>query len=260
MPHSKDNSSFLQAHISEVSADFSNAAKTYDQNASVQKIMADKLLEQVKKTKLPFCGTTLDLGSGTGYLARIFRDYSREGLIIPSDISLLSLLSQNSNTPILSDFSKLPLKNNTIQNCISNAALQWSPDLTRSFQEINRVLKKDSLICISIMGPDHFKELETATQISGSPFISPIQKHSITAIEELIKRFNWSIISCQENELTSKFESLIQLLRHFRNTGVRANRKEKFPIKAYTKNWPKSDSTSLFPLSWSWHSWIIKVN
>ncbi|MDB9744148.1 class I SAM-dependent methyltransferase [Fibrobacterales bacterium] len=254
------NNSPYKANTSEISSDFSRAANSYSSNSTIQKKMADKLLEQVKRSRQQMTETTLDLGSGIGYLRKAFENSFPSSNFISNDISHTSLALQTSNNCVVSDFSKLPFQNQSINNCISNAALQWSPSLEDSFQEINRVLKKNGVFCFTLLGKNHFCELDEASQISNFKFSSPIQKYSSTEIESIIQKLNWTLINKEEHQVESQFTTITEMLRHFRNTGVRANQKQSVPVKTLSKNWTQSDTTKQFPLTWSWHSWVITIN
>jgi ubiquinone/menaquinone biosynthesis C-methylase UbiE len=260
MPKHSHPTTHLLINPSEISKDFSKAAHTYKSNASIQKIMADNLLEQSHKSSTKLSGHTLDLGSGSGYLTQIFKKYFIEITPLPIDLSHSSLLIQSENKPLLSDFSNLPFKDKSVQNCISNAALQWSPNLEKSFFEINRVLKKGAFFCFTLLGPTHFNQLEEVHSLSNTDFKSPIQKYSKQEVERLISTLTWSTLSYQNHQIECHFNSLIEMLKHFKDTGVRANQKQHFPIKTFSKNWPRPHDTQQFPLSWNWHSWVIQVN
>jgi malonyl-CoA O-methyltransferase len=243
-------------------SDFSRACDSYDANAQVQQEMAELLLEQLHSHRPELSGTTLDLGAGTGYLSKLFSDTFTNSVIFPSDISFDSILKlhQDSSitTSIVNDFSKIPLRDSSVQNCISNAALQWSENLEKTFDEIKRVTKPQGYFAFTLFDLEHFKQFEQSANQTGFTLNNLIKKYSIQQIKDYVLDQGWKVLSIKSHTQTVHFKTLVDMLRHFRATGVRGQSSEKFPIKGFSKNWPKEKENRAFDLDWCWHSWVVQ--
>ena len=81
------------------------------------------------------------------------------------------------------DFSALPFAAGAFELIWSNLALHWHPQPDRVFPEWRRVLRVDSLLMFSTLGPDTLKELQGAYRRSRAPHAPPSVKHVIDFVD-----------------------------------------------------------------------------
>jgi malonyl-CoA O-methyltransferase len=75
--------------------------------------------------------------------------------------------TQHAASLACADFARLPLPPASIDFVWSNLALHWHPQPHKVLQEWARVLRTDGLLMFSAFGPDTFKELREAFEVSG---------------------------------------------------------------------------------------------
>lgn len=184
-------------HKSAIARSFSRAAKTYDQVALLQQEIGNRLLERLDFIKFN-PQTILDLGGGTGFFNKALLEKYPQANIIFCDIAegmvqyakeMNSPLKNNKNlngetsapnsvtdnpvTYICADGDFLPIQNQSIDFVFSNCALQWFPDLSFVFQEIQRILKPSGLLLFSTFGIDTLMELRASfAQIDLHPHVN----------------------------------------------------------------------------------------
>ncbi|PCI53990.1 MAG: malonyl-[acyl-carrier protein] O-methyltransferase BioC [Methylophilaceae bacterium] len=80
---------------------------------------------------------------------------------------------------ICADIENMPVTNASMDVIWSNLALQWCNDLDKSFAEMWRVLKPNSLLMFSTFGPDTLKELRAASNNGNTHVSRFIDMHDI---------------------------------------------------------------------------------
>lgn len=144
---------------------FSNAAKTYDSLADLQREIGSKLLECLPVQRPD---EVLDLGCGTGYFTPALRHKYPQAYLYNLDLALGMLRYARANRPadnagwVCADAESLPLADKSIGLIYSSLAIQWCEDLTRLFSEIQRVLKPGGQFVFATLGPETLAELRTA--------------------------------------------------------------------------------------------------
>ena len=172
-----------------VRASFDRAAKTYDAAAVLQKLVRGEMFSRLDLIKLS-PSMILDAGCGTGHASAILQKRFRFSQVFSLDLAFGMLEKANAQQSILkkifgnkklicADIENLPVSDTSMDLVWSNLALQWCNDLDKSFTEIGRVLKPNSLFIFSTFGPDTLKELRAASN-NGSTHVSRfIDMHDI---------------------------------------------------------------------------------
>src|SRR3989344_571389 len=185
-----------------IKSSFSKAALKYDTFASLQKEVAEELLNSFVSpltTHHSPLTTILDIGCGTGFLSHNLAERFPEASILGCDIShsmikvascKLQVARDKKIHLITTDGEILPCKNESFDIAASNLTYQWIGNLEGSFREAYRVLKDDGVFVFSTLGTDTLKELRACyTEASGrfnknglTPFLQFYGKDSIHAI------------------------------------------------------------------------------
>ncbi|MFI4937349.1 MAG: malonyl-ACP O-methyltransferase BioC [Candidatus Berkiellales bacterium] len=152
----------------DIARSFSEATKTYDQHAFVQKEIGQRLLERLRLIKIP-PNIILDVGAGTGFLTRQLQQQFPKSHIIGVDLAqgMTHYAKQQQpwhlwkNKPyyVCGDTEMLPLKNNSVDLIFSNFTLQWCFNLKAAFAEFKRVLKPNGMLFFTTLGPQTLFEL-----------------------------------------------------------------------------------------------------
>lgn len=153
----------------QVRRSFDRAAASYDAAAVLQREVNDRMLQRLHIIKhMPH--TVLDLGSGTGYGARLLRQRFVRASVFEADLALGMLQTSRAQTArwrrwlaaerhICADMESLPFADNSLDMLWSSLALQWCNEPDLAFAEMLRVLKPGGLLMYSTFGPDTLKEL-----------------------------------------------------------------------------------------------------
>lgn len=167
---------------------FDRAAESYDAAAVLQKLVRDEMFSRLDLIKVS-PQKVLDLGCGTGHGSFALQKRFKSAKVFSLDFAFAMLEKTYAQQPLLkkalgnkklicADIENLPVAGDQVDIIWSNLAIQWCNDLDKSFDEIKRVLKPNSLFIFSTFGPDTLKELRVAsnsgqegTQTSVSRFI-----------------------------------------------------------------------------------------
>jgi malonyl-CoA O-methyltransferase len=146
---------------------FSRYAPHYDENAKVQKNMADILIQWVK-SRQPFdCRNILDIGCGTGYVTSMLRDAFPQAAITAMDISprMLEIASgkvHDGNICFICGDIEEALPGGPYQLIVSNATFQWLNNQGAVLKNIMNSLSPGGLFCFSTFGEKTFSEFHNA--------------------------------------------------------------------------------------------------
>lgn len=164
-----------------IACNFSRAARSYDQAATLQKRVAAKamvlLFDRVSERApevLPV-SSVLDLGTGTGgQCLPLSRQYP-DAIIAGMDMAMGMLeyaRQQNAHKSGISwcsgDIESLPFKNECFDLVFSSLAIQWCA-LDRVLSEVSQVLKPGGFFVFSTLAHSSLYELDYAWRAIGEP-------------------------------------------------------------------------------------------
>ncbi len=140
---------------------FAKNLSSYQQNAIIQKKMAENLVENIKKYEINF-DKILELGSGVGTLTNVIeKEFNFSQLTLVDIVENSKDYHKNrKNTKIIiedMDNLKLDEKFNLI---ISNATIQWSENLEDLCQKLASMLEKNGLVALSTFGIENLLEIK----------------------------------------------------------------------------------------------------
>ncbi len=191
---------------------FEKSLDKYNQNASVQHIMAEKLVSETAKIKCEF-KNILELGSGAGLLTKEiantfkFERYFANDLIEKSENYIKNIIPNAvfycGNAQKIKPVQRMDL-------IISNAMFQWFKNINTD--NYKNILNKDGILAFSTFSPENFKEIRELTGLS----------LEYKPLDELKKTFekDFKILYTEEFIHTLKFSTPLELLAHMKNTGV----------------------------------------
>lgn len=205
---------------------FSQAAKTYDAHADIQKESAARLMRHLNELHP---ASVLELGSATGgytlQLAEIFPDAKITSVdFSPAMIDMAaSKLSGKPNVRfICADAEALLQEMDKSYSLItSNATLQWFTDLKSSVGNMKELLVPDGKLIFSIFGPRTFNELSgSLDNLYGRHVALPAD--GFLSKDKLVSLLNEAFTSVELEEHTFKrnYASTLQLLKHIKKTGT----------------------------------------
>lgn len=172
-----------------VRASFDRAADTYDAAAVLQKRVREEMFSRLDLVKLSPT-TILDAGCGTGLGSIALQKRFKFAQVFSLDLALGMLNKTYAQQPLLrkvfgkkrlicADIENMPVTDASMDVVWSNLALQWCNDLDKSFAEMWRVLKPNSLLMFSTFGPDTLKELRAASNNGNTHVSRFIDMHDI---------------------------------------------------------------------------------
>ena len=193
---------------------FEKSINTYNQNAVVQKIMAEKLVDNVFKIKSYF-ENILELGCGSGLLTAElvkhikFKNYYANDLVMKSKYFIENIISDAvfycGNAQRIKPLQKMDL-------IISNAMFQWFENLEKISFNYKNLLNKDGILAFSTFSPANFEEIRELTGLS-------LDYKSLDEITKIFSK-NFEILYAEEFVHTMTFSNPLELLAHMKNTGV----------------------------------------
>lgn len=141
---------------------FGTAAKTYEQQAPVQKWTAELLRQYVESLDLGEVQTILEIGCGTGFLTRELMDLFPNAKWTVTDLSVEMLETCRQNVPYEAEFRQMDGEFPSIEGkfdlIISSLAMQWFADLEGGIQRLANLLTPAGHMVFTTLGQQSFCE------------------------------------------------------------------------------------------------------
>lgn len=204
--------STLPVSSRQVRQHFSAHASEYDHYAQVQKRVVNGLISRLPDD-LHTCRLALDLGTGTGDLARQLQGLMPDIPLLVADIAHAMTCSAVSRLTDVAAFDadaeSLPLRTESVDLILSASMYQWVNDLHRAFAEVYRVLQPGGHFAFALFGAGTLRELRTAHSAAlvaeGQAVTSHMQRFPDEAT---------IIAALQSSRLTGKIESFDEREEH----------------------------------------------
>lgn len=156
---------------------FDRAAPKYEDSAALAREVASRMAERLGLLRaVP--SRVLDVGSGSGFGARLLRRRYPRSVVIELDYSLAMLRCSARHTGwwrrslgrtlgageprVCADIERMPFAANSFDMVWSNLALQWLGPPQAALAEMYRLLRPGGVCLFSTLGPDTLKELRAA--------------------------------------------------------------------------------------------------
>ena len=233
------NKNKININIDFVREKFEKSLATYDSHAKIQREMAKKLVELI----LEFNGFNQNLkivefGCGTGLLTKeIIISLSKRGdniisFFITDIVDSTNILSSKFNYNFLK-FQQSNMENfvnhkNIKANIVvSNAVFQWLSSPEFFYSKIsNNFLEKNSILAFTHFGRDNLKEIRQIEKVGLNYFDEFFYK-------DLASKNKLKLLYFAEETHTIYFDSVKDILKHMRYTGVTGVEKKVWSKKHY---------------------------
>lgn len=191
---------------------FKKSMDKYDENAVVQKLMAEKLAANLPEKSY---GKILELGCGTGILTRnlvskiTYTKYFANDIVEKSKFYIDKIIPDNIFICGNAQKIKLPSKVDLI---ISNAMFQWFENLDKVLEYYGTLLNSGGTIAFSTFSPENFKEIREITGLA-------LDYKTTDEIRSILEKF-FEVIYIETFEYKLNFNNPLEILAHMKNTGV----------------------------------------
>ncbi|AIL32152.1 methyltransferase domain-containing protein [Basilea psittacipulmonis] len=229
-----------------IESHFEQSQKHYHQYAHHQQATAWYLAQTLAKKCSLNIHTALEIGCGTGFLSTAMNQFFHQPFI--QKYYLNDLYEYPIHIPfsheqyfLKGDIQTIHLPE-TIDIILSSSCLQWISSLNDLIAKLNQHLSSQGYFVCALYCEHHFKELKEAANIG-------LNYLSVSALKELFNPY-FNTIWAERQTLSYQFNSLHEVLRHIRKTGVNTHRKQTqhHQLKQLIAHYPKHDST--FPLTY----------
>ncbi|MGM0472360.1 MAG: malonyl-ACP O-methyltransferase BioC [Bacillota bacterium] len=213
-----------------VKQNFSRAATTYEQYATVQREMADNLEQYLPASEE--VDSILEIGAGTGLFTDLIVDRFREDNYWLVDISPAMIAKCKEKFKdyeqlnyLVADGEELKLEQR-FDLIVSNATLQWFNDLERGLLNLRKLLNPAGEFHFSTFGVDTFCELRSSlAQLDGAYDYSQ-SFVSVAELKEMASQ-QFSQVEIREEKYHQYFDRVRDFLRATKKLGANSARADK---------------------------------
>ncbi len=222
----------VQSNKIEVARSFHNQAAEYDGHASVQKRVVNRVVSLVQNHVSAHPKSILDVGCGTGQLlAALKENYAHAGLCgVDLASNMLQCAAQRLGTGtalVTADAEQLPFNDASFELLVSTSTLQWLNRLDIFFQQAERVLTSDGLLCVAFFGGRTMCELhdcfKTASErrTGGSSYTDRLHRFmGRPDVEHALEQSGFKRAVIMNDIETEYYDDIHDLLRSIKRIGA----------------------------------------
>jgi len=248
-----------QTWSSQVNKNFNEAALSYNESASIQKSTALKLAKICSHHSIKH-GLWVDLGSGTGLLAKSLEDLHPNQNVVRLDNSK-KMIDQHSKKSIkqLWDLNNgLPKWSKKPNLLASSFVLHWLDNPQKKLKEWLNSLSLDGWIALAIPIQGSFPEWYEAADKANST-CTALDLPSYDSLERVVPKE--SILYNKIEIFKQKAKKVTSLLKPMIKVGAQGSQKEQLSISDWRhllSSWPISTKDEQVSLSWAIQFLLIK--
>jgi malonyl-CoA O-methyltransferase len=201
---------------------FSDAAKTYDSVASLQRQIGRELLDI--HTGAHLHGVALDLGCGTGFLTQVLATHCHHATLIALDLAQMMLetcrekVAEKSHY-LCADAEKLPLRSQSVNAIFSNVALQWCYPIDEALSELHRVLANEGTLLFSTFGSDTLCELKAAWA-NVDDFVHVNDFYTLGNLQSALENAGFVDITLKCTRYLRQYANVVELMHELKHIGA----------------------------------------
>lgn len=195
---------------------FARAVDSYDTHAAAQHRIAARLCAELAAVAPSAPGPTLEIGCGTGFFTRLFRERFHPRRLVLNDICpaaldrLADLRAEGAHL-LAGDAERieLPGRQGLVVAC---SVIQWFDAPEQFLLRCAGLLRPGGWLAVSTFGPDNLREVAALTgrRLDYRPLAS--------LLDVLAPRF--AVCRAAEERFALHFDTPLDVLRHLRLTGV----------------------------------------
>ena len=193
---------------------FAKNLDTYNDNAKIQKKMAERLLSFLDRKDFD---DILEIGCGTGFLTQLvnekfsFKTYTANDIVESCEKYVKEINPKINFIP--ADIEKaVENSDKKYDLIISNAAFQWVENLESFIKLLVSKLNEGGILLFSTFGPENFREVNFVLG-------KTLPYYSANELQEIVKDYK-NIVE-QEMHVMA-FKTPKDILKHIKSTGVNA--------------------------------------
>ena len=198
---------------------FRRSIPTYDEHASVQKIICEKLIVFLKKQNNYF-HKVFEIGSGTGFLTTlILKNFKVKEYLINDLVEeiepVIAEVMKKGNCPdwkFLPGDAEIITAPGNLDLIVSGSTVQWFTNYDSFFKKLSGIMNKDGILTFNTFGKQNFIESRILTG-------KGLHYRDREEIEYLLAK-NFEILISEEEIVKLKFADPVEVLNHFRKIGV----------------------------------------
>ncbi len=201
-----------------IKSHFERAALSYRQAATVQNLVATKLVQMITPGHYPL---TLEIGCGDGLFSEKLLERVVTDQLIALDIAyspLQKLQPHIADLRIQADAEALPLRNQSIDLLVSSSSLQWFRNPRHSLPQLIDCLRPGGQFYFSIFCHGTFTEMAEVNQSCNFGHTYPLPKE--VQILSILKQDKRIQVAMQSETLTLNFPDVISFLQTQKATGA----------------------------------------
>lgn len=219
-----------------IAAAFHRSAAEYDQNVSVQKRVVNNLVNLLETHLEKAPSSIIDVGTGTGSLLYKLRNlYAGAdlcGVDIAYNMCLRTAVKLDGEGLVINGAAEnIPLRSNAFDLAVSTSALQWVANLSRSLQELWRVLTPGGTLCIAFYCAGTLFELQRCFRESicsgegGEDKERTARLHrfwSLDDVRSILEGMDFEQVILGSEKETDWYDDVPSLLRSIKSIGAGA--------------------------------------
>lgn len=220
-----------------------SAAGTYDNHANVQRYMADRLSQTLKKQARPEehpALQILELGCGTGTLTEMLANEWPSSMITALDMAPEMLKAAELRLHLGSGRSHIRFLHADVEDwafeapagsfdlIVANACFQWLGEPSETLRNLQGLLRSEGMLVFTTFGPDTFRELHEAFNAVYYANGNVPQRHgltfqSVSEWKDMLAEAGYSAIQAESSTQIEMFTSVREFLHAVKAVGASAS-------------------------------------